>query len=61
MLRLMWFRESLCLMNISMYFFVLAIWAWNIYLFRLAYISIFRPPVALEDEDTGTPVFSEPE
>jgi hypothetical protein len=44
-----------------MYFFVLAIWAWNIYLFRLAYISIFRPPVPLEDEDTGTPVFSEPE
>jgi|Laugresbdmm110sn_1035088.scaffolds.fasta_scaffold23400_6 hypothetical protein len=49
-----------------MYFFVLAIWAWNIYLFRLAYISIFRPSVPLEnesssDEDTGTPVFSEPE
>jgi len=49
-----------------MYFFVLAIWAWNIYLFRLAYISIFRPPVPLEDEsssdeDPGTPIFSEPE
>ena len=44
-----------------MYFFVLVIWAWNIYLFRLAYISIFRTPDVLEDEDTGTPVFSEPE
>jgi len=38
-----------------MYFFELVIWIWNIYLFRLAYISIFRPSVLLEDEDTGTP------
>jgi hypothetical protein len=35
-----------------MYFFILAIWAWNIYLVRLAYISIFHTP---DDEDTGTP------
>jgi len=49
-----------------MYFFALVIWIWNIYLFRLAYISIFRPSVLLEDEsssdeDSGTPVFSETE
>ena len=33
-----------------MYFFVLVIWVWNIYLFRLAYISIFHTPAPLEDE-----------
>lgn len=63
---LTWFRDAMCLMNIYMYFFIFAIWAWNIYLFRLAYIAMFRPLVFIEhesssDEDTGTPIFGEPE
>jgi len=36
-----------------MYFFALVIWVWNIYLFRLAYISIFRTPAVLEDESSS--------
>ena len=36
-----------------MYFFVLAIWMWNVYLYRLIYLRMFPHP------DTKT--FGEPE
>ena len=32
-----------------MYFFVLAVWAWNIYLARIMYLSYYREEEHLEE------------
>jgi hypothetical protein len=32
-----------------MYFFVLAVWAWNVYLFRVAWRTWWSAPLPIED------------
>jgi hypothetical protein len=34
-----------------MYFLVLAVWVWNVYLFRVAWKNWWAPPLAIEDLD----------